>query len=298
MARYIWVRQRQHAERTCIRPHRSHRRRFLLESRRSALLRATPADMDPARTFVRAGRAPIAAPEADADAACRRRITIFHRRIRLFQPRPNFFSRLRRKIYEAQSAHYSGLIGPHNFRVASDATSTIDLKSEARFAAFHRRDCLKAAALFGEIQHDAAVLAPQLQIHQLLGAPANDRAFILFHRFDFHVYLSDLTDCAEQGEKTRTLGGTVRCTLAFYPRRMVLTSLIFSPQGVMGDISSRLWKSKGPFSCGLMRDIRAATASLDTRRNFEQSLSFLTLTRGSIESFGSVVGNTGFRGRC
>ena len=102
--------------------------------------------------------------------------------------------RFRRQIQKAKSTHHTGLVGPHDLRVAGDPAPTVDLESEARLAALDRSDGLKSAALFGKIEHDAAVLAPQLQVHQLLGAPTNDRPLILFHRFDFHINLSDLCD--------------------------------------------------------------------------------------------------------
>jgi hypothetical protein len=108
---------------------------------------------------------------------------VFGRSIGFLQPQTNLSVRLDREIQESQATHDPGLICPDDLAVARNPSPAVDLEAKTRLAALDRRNGLKSAAVFGKIQHDAAVLFAELQVHKLLCTSAYNRAFILSCRF-------------------------------------------------------------------------------------------------------------------
>ena len=91
----------------------------------------------------------------------------------------------RGEIQKSQAAHDASVIRPHDLRVARYSAPTVNLETETRLAALHWSNGLKAATMLGKVQHDAAVLFPELQVHELLRSSAYDRALVLSCRFHF-----------------------------------------------------------------------------------------------------------------
>jgi hypothetical protein len=89
----------------------------------------------------------------------------------------------RGEVQKSQAAHDTSVIRPHYLGVARYSAPTVNLETETRLAALHRRNGLKSTTMLGKVQHDAAVLFPELQVHELRRPSAHDRALILSCRF-------------------------------------------------------------------------------------------------------------------
>src|SRR5580692_8389939 len=106
----------------------------------------------------------------------------------------------RGEIQKSQATHDASVIRPHYLGVARDSAPTVNLETETRLAALHRCNGLKSTTMLGKVQHDAAVLLPEIQVHELLRSSAYDRALILSCGFHFS---SALTSCAGEGKRAR-----------------------------------------------------------------------------------------------
>ena len=107
----------------------------------------------------------------------------------------------RGEIQKSQAAHDASVIRPHDLGVACYSAPTVNLETETRLAALHRCNGLKSATMLGKVQHDAAVLFPELQVHELLRSSAYDRALILSCRFHFSSALTTAQAKARGGQR-------------------------------------------------------------------------------------------------
>jgi hypothetical protein len=143
----------------------------------------------------------------------------------------------RGEIQKSQAAHDSGLIRPDYLSVARYSTPPVNLETETRLAALHRCNGLKSTTMLGKVQHYAAVLFPELQVHELLSSSSYDRALTLFCRFHFSSALTTAQAKARGGQIIFAYWGS-RLGRQFYPTGPDLTLIIFSPEGRIGNFVS------------------------------------------------------------